>query len=262
MNLKSVFNDVNKFRSEILFGLKVHLYFSRHNTTKFVIFAQGRTGSTLLVDLLNNHPDIKCEGELLNVRWSGKRIFPTFYVKNKAKTSKEKFYGFKVKLYQLYDNGNKLHQNVDPKEFLINLYKSGWKIIYLERNNIFRQALSNFIAESKGKYHHRNKNELATPKIKINPGKLLKSIRAREKYLCDEKEILKTIPHLKISYETDLLKNYEKAVDKVFEFLGASPCIVKTSLLRTSKDELQDYILNYKEIKDYLSKTKYLKFLK
>jgi hypothetical protein len=33
--------------------------------TKFVLFAHYRTGSTLLTQILNMHPDILCEGEIL-----------------------------------------------------------------------------------------------------------------------------------------------------------------------------------------------------
>ncbi len=246
------------------------MYFSRHDTKKFVIFAQGRTGSSLLVDLLGFHPDIECDGEILDVKWAGKRVFPTFYVKNKAKSSKAKVYGFKVKLYQLHcqdkkvrnhdDPDNELYQHVEPEKFLMNLHKSGWKIIYLMRSNILRQCTSNRIAKAMKAYHQRNKNKKVIPGIKIDPVKLLKDIIGREEYLCEEKEILKRIPHLKLIYEDDLLRNNQEAVDKVFKFLGVEPCLVKSDLVRTSKDELQDYILNYREIKDYMSKTKYIKF--
>ena len=33
---------------------------------RFVLFGQGRTGSKLLVELLHSHPDIHCDGEVLN----------------------------------------------------------------------------------------------------------------------------------------------------------------------------------------------------
>ncbi len=39
----------------------------KNKTSKFIIFGQGRSGSTLLKQLLDSHPEITCEGELLNV---------------------------------------------------------------------------------------------------------------------------------------------------------------------------------------------------
>ncbi len=262
MKLATIYNNSNKFRREILYYLKALLHYPRHDIVKFVIFAQGRSGSSLLVDLLNNHPDIKCDGEILNVVHAGKKFFPKLYVKSKAKISKEGIYGFKVKLYQLYSD-DKPDQNIDPEKFIFNLYKSGWKIIYLKRDNIFRQAISGFVAKSRGKWHHHtNEGELTLSKIKINPDKLLKCLRAREKYLNDEEEILKTVPHLKIIYETDLQKNKEKTTGNVFKYLKVRPYPVKTNLTRTGKDEFKDFIANYKEIKDYFSNTKYARFLK
>lgn len=262
MKLATMYNNSNNFRREILFYLKALLQYPRHDIIKFVIFAQGRSGSSLLVDLLNNHPDIRCDGEILNVVHAGKKFFPTFYVKSMAKTSKEEIYGFKVKLYQLHSD-SKPDQNVNAGQFIINLHKTGWKIIYIKRNNIFRQAISGLVAKSRGKWHHhQNQGNLALSKIKINPDKLLKSLRGREKYLCDEKEILKTVPHLKIIYEIDLLKNREKTIDNVFKYLEAHPYPVKTNLVRTSKDNIDDIIVNYKEIKDYFLNTKYARFLK
>ncbi len=72
--------------------------------TKFIIFAQWRTGSTLLADLLNSLSDITCEGELLlpftNSRIR-KVIFPYLYIKGRSVKAKTRIYGFNVKLYQL-----------------------------------------------------------------------------------------------------------------------------------------------------------------
>ena len=253
------------FRSALILELKFYLSafleFLNKDIKKFIIFAQGRSGSSFLTDLLNSHPDIRCDGEILNVKWSGKKLFPTFYVKSVAKTSKEKVYGFHVKFYQLYDLHNRPHQNVNPKKFLINLHKSDWKIIYLKRNNVFRQTISNFVAESSGIYHLRNEDELNLPKIQIDVDRILERMAGRIKCLSYEKEILKTIPHLEIIYEIDLLKNPEKGIDKVLKYLEVRPYPVKSTLHRTSKDKLQDYIINYNEISEHISKTKYSKYL-
>jgi len=240
------------------------LFFLRKKT-KFVIFSQGRTGSTLLVDLLNNHPDIQCDDEILNVQLSGKRIFPILFVKAKANLNKKKVYGFKVKIYQLNNlNLMKSHpdQNKDPKKFLINLYKSGWKIIYLTRKNILRQVISSHIAEKRGSYHHRTtEGKLALPKMYIDPKEILIQIKNREGYKDFEEEILKHIPHLKIIYEEDLLVNKQKTLNKIFVYLGLDSYPVKSNLVRTSKKNLKDYIINYKELVKSISKTQYRYFL-
>jgi len=83
---------------------------------KFVIFAQGRTGSTLLVELLNQIEEIHCEEEIYNKDFfvfKQKIPFPYIYLLGKSRLSKSKVFGFKVKIYQLYD-----HQNLNPLTFL------------------------------------------------------------------------------------------------------------------------------------------------
>ena len=56
---------------------------------RFVIVNNGRTGSTLLVNLLHSHPDIQCAEEIFNEsRWQDARrplgwlvrAFPTPYL--------------------------------------------------------------------------------------------------------------------------------------------------------------------------------------
>jgi LPS sulfotransferase NodH len=244
---------------ELLTYLKAFFSFPKQNIIKFVIFAQGRSGSTLLVKLLNNHPHIMCDGEILNVKRQRKKFFPLKFVKSKARICKQNAYGFKVKIYQLYKDKSP-SQNVDPKKFITDLYRSGWKIIYLKRNNIFRQAISSFVAISRDQYHNRSKR-LVLPKLNIDPNKLLRAMKNRERHLRGEAKILKNIPHIKIIYEKDLLHDKKKALNKIFRYLKIPFYPVKTNLKRISKDRLQDYILNYEELKKELSKTEYAKFL-
>lgn len=264
MRVKNMLKRV-VLKSEIPFYLAVYLrqllHSSNKDIKKFVLFAQGRSGSSLLSDLLNNHPEIRCDGEILNVRYRGKKHFPLYYVKTLAGTSEKPTYGFKVKIYQLFNNHNILHQDLDPKDFLTELYNSGWKIIWLTRNNIFRQAVSNFVLEARGKPHHRSEGELAIPKITIDPEKLFRSMRGREEHTKHEQEILEAIDHLKIIYETDLLENREDALTKIFGYLEVQPYAVKSSHRRTSKNDLSQYIVNYEEIVDFLSRTEYERFL-
>ena len=68
---------------------------SRKQGNRFVIFAQGRSGSTALRSLLTNHPEVICEGELLA---SGK-FWPIDFVEGKAHRYNEigKVWKFKLK---------------------------------------------------------------------------------------------------------------------------------------------------------------------
>src|SRR4051812_11468170 len=64
---------------------------------RFVVFAQGRTGSTLLVDLLRSSPGVHCDEEILDrpVR------LPHLWIASRRAARPGTGYGFKVKIYQL-----------------------------------------------------------------------------------------------------------------------------------------------------------------
>lgn len=261
MNFQKILRRKEQIMSEISIYFKALFKFDRRNAKKFVIFAQGRTGSTLLVNLLDKHPDIKCDSEILHFKRVGKLFFPIKFVKSKAKLCEKDYYGFKVKIYQLNSN-IKPSQNINPEKFIANLHKSGWKVIYLKRKNLLRQVISNRVRGKSGRPHFWTDEKVIIPKINIDYGILIEGIKRREGYLIDEEKILKNVPHLKVVYEDDLLNDKTKIMKKIFKYLGVSYYPVKTDLKRTSKDKLSDYILNYGEIREKISKTRYSKYLK
>lgn len=220
-------------------------------TTKFVIFAQGRTGSTLLVELLNNHPNIFCDEEILNKKLYGKSLSIMPYLNGKARGCGKQVFGFKVKIYQLIDD-----QEINPREFIQNLFKNNWKLIFLKRNNLFKHALSGIIAEQTNIWHKLNtNNNNDIPKLEINISYLEQKMAYRYQCLQDEEGILKDIPHLQLEYETDLLQEqtHQAGANKVFNYLGLNSVPVKTTLKRTIDDNLQERISNYDEVLTFLS---------
>jgi LPS sulfotransferase NodH len=111
----------------------------------FVIFGQGRTGSTLLTSLLSSHPEIQCDGEIL-----GEKVKDPFnQIAKCAAVSRKPVYGFKVKIYQLTDN-----QSMRPDTFLQNMAAKSVKILFLSRRNHLRQVISNRLAVA-NQYHYR-----------------------------------------------------------------------------------------------------------
>ncbi|MGB3510836.1 MAG: hypothetical protein WBA93_16715 [Microcoleaceae cyanobacterium] len=236
-------------------------YFLQKNQTpkqKFVIFGQGRSGSTLLVQLLNNQPKIHCEGEILNGRSYKKVLFPNLYVQGRCTKFFGKIYGFKVKIYQLTED-----QYIDPEKFILNLSSQGWKIIYLSRNNYLRSEISAMLASSKNQWHSSSKSSLKNQKITIDCNRLLKRCERRDIYRLKEEEILENLEHITVVYEEDLLlaKNHQGTSDRIFNYLGLESVSVKTKLVKITSDRLSDVIENYDELVEKVSKTKYAKFL-
>jgi len=234
-------------------------FFKKSNkaNTKFIIFGSGRTGSTLLVNLLNSSSEIQCDGEILHFNV----YFPNLLIKALHRRSRKNFYGFKVKP----EHFTKSQIIPNPSKFLFDLYKDGWKIIYLRRRNIFRHALSSMVAEARGgKWFIRAKNtQTKIKKVYINCDKLISNMENRFRNIARESEILNNTPHVSVVYDDDLLntENHQKTLDKLFKHLNIPSVPVKTYLQRTTSDKISDFIENSEEILHALSKTKFAQFI-
>ena len=228
-------------------------------TTKFVIVGQGRTGSQLMVSLLNNHPDIYCDSEIFHPDYFGKVIFPKAYINSRALLATDqnkKVYGFKVKHYQLRDD-----QGISPQYLFNYLNENGWKFIYLDRTNLLRHSLSNFKANESGEYHINKRK--GYKKLRIDPNELISYMIGKEQFKKEELSSLAGIKYLNINYEKDLasFESQQKIMDKVFNYLGLDSVKVISNYKKTSLSKLEDMIENYDEIKNVLLRTKYSNFL-
>jgi LPS sulfotransferase NodH len=221
-------------------------------TEKFVIFTQGRTGGQLLVDLLNSSPQVRCDHEILQERV----LFPKRYVEGKGRRSGANVYGFRVKIYQLTDT-----QGIkDPEGFMNALHQGGWKIIYLRRDNILRQALSYLFAVERDSWQHRlSDGPVELDKIFVDCDRLIELLEEREARLEDEAEVLQHLPHATVVYEEDLLRaeHHQTAADRLFDYLGVPPIPVRTDRVRTSVDRLSNMIENFDQVSEGIGRTKY-----
>jgi LPS sulfotransferase NodH len=230
---------------------------------KFVIFAQGRTGGTLLVDLLNSHSNIYCGGEIM--RMYGKVWSTTVHMRNQATyawSNGKSVYGYKLKVYELTDIQN-VH---NPNAYLNKMVKNGWRVIYLKRNNLLRQAISNHIVKARGYFHLRSTTAVEREKrgtITVDCGKLIESIEWRQEKSKHDQAALVGIPHMALEYEKDLLSSetHQDTMDKVFDFIGVRREAIATNLIRTSSDDLEDMIENYDELVGQLKRHSYDHFL-
>ncbi|MGK7920779.1 MAG: hypothetical protein AB4080_12315 [Trichodesmium sp.] len=211
-------------------------------SNKFVIFGRGDSGSTLLVNLLESHNKIRCDGEILHDRL----LFPRLYIDLCASRYQSDAYGFKLLSYQIRD----IQSIYNQEKFLLNLYNSGYKFIYLTRSNLLHHALSNINARMK-KFHHRlNEGKLSNNLIKVEIEQVLQMIKNSEKLGKYEQDLLRKIPHISLTYEDDLLHQefHQKTVDKITELLDLPSLPVKTNLVKLMPLELSKMVENYEEL--------------
>lgn len=193
---------------------------------RFVVFAQGRSGSTLLTDLVNSHPDIFCDDEVLTFP----RRWPERYVAALSVGQRRPVWGFKVKIYQLTEA-----QGMDePGRFLRELHRRGWQVVHLRRRNVVRQALSSMVAEARGGLYHQASGAGRAGDVTIDVEDLLRRARQRVDFGEQEADALRGIPHLALVYEDDLLdpRCHQPTADRVFAHLGVAPAPVATVLTK------------------------------
>ncbi len=120
---------------------------------RFFIFGQRRTGSTLLVSLLNSHPDIRCYSELfypgrwnVHIRRFLKPLafrYPLLYLDGVCRTSFRPIVGFKLMTHQNEELGNLMRQ----------LIERGWRVIAVRRHDIVQRVLSEAVLFTTRKPH-------------------------------------------------------------------------------------------------------------
>jgi LPS sulfotransferase NodH len=220
---------------------------------RFVIFAQGRSGSTLLTDLLNSNPDVRCDDEILTFhhRW------PVRYAAAHTVGHRVGAWGFKVKIYQLIDA-----QRTDPGEFLRRMHREGWLVIYLHRRNVVRQALSASIAKERGGHYHQTAGDRPIGPVVIDAADVVRRVRQREHFGELEAAALSDVPHLALTYEDDLARpeDHQRTADRIFDLAGVARSPVETVLERISSDPLAG-VANRDEVRDALAAAGYAHLL-
>jgi len=226
---------------------------------RFCIFAQGRTGSSLLRSLINGHPDLQCRGEVLG---PDAVLFPVRYVERLARHTPRPAFGFKVKVYQLTH-----HQGIsDPNGFMKALVRRGYRIIHLHRRNVLRQAISNSYALAAGRYHLQAGQSGGPEAIRVDPGKLRGVMERRQEHTVLETSALRGLESdtLGLVYEDHLLDPtaHQSTVDTVFEFLGLPPSVeVEARFERIVTGSLRDRISNFAELEQELAGTPFARHL-
>lgn len=228
-----------------------------------MIFGQSRSGSTLLVELMRNHPRVHCDGELLNFeagyirhRLLLKAIrrcpLPYFaYMKRKASSP---VYGFKLLLNQL----RHARQNLKAMHLL------GWKFIRVRRRNIVHQALSGVIAKKTRRWHRRDDDDSPETILTISREELRAGLALREAWRRREAALIADIEHLDLVYEDDLEleSNWPAAAERTATYLEIEPFDPQhVSVKRIAVLPYRERIANYLELEDYLVDLGYRAYL-
>jgi hypothetical protein len=226
----------------------------RPDERRYVLFAQGRTGSTLLGDLLASHPDVFFADEILRARVRSTRG----WVEGQRRRRSAKIFGFHVKIYQLTD----VQRVTDPGRWLRRMHERGWRVLALRRRNLLRHVLSNISIAATGTVHDRSGAEERVA-LTVDPDEVRYWIGIRAQVGRAEGLALEGVPHEPFIYEDDLLDDasWPETTRRAFTHLGVSPVPVATTLHRRNEGGLRTLVANYDELARSLSGTPYAQFL-
>ena len=164
----------------------------------FLIYAQGRTGSHLLMSLLTSHPLVECAGEVLNrEQWRGPWQFarraalrcPDVYLPWRARRSTSRSWGCKVPI-------------ATSARGLARLASQDWLILFLQRRSRFDRALSWCVASLTGQFQ-RERSEAPTS-ITVPESLFREQLAFRRHWDAVSQGVMRDIPHLPLVYENDL----------------------------------------------------------
>ncbi len=224
---------------------------------KYVVFCEPRTGSRLLSDLLNCHPDVECGGGLFDYHLP-KWIHPKSYVERRYERSRKHAYGFLLHPRQI------LMMPIFPSdELLSDLHAAGWRIIHLKRRNTLRRVLSWEKARRDGIWHAMAGQHHQESKLQMSGEILIRKVRLAEIAEQRDELYLDRLPHLDIVYEDDLLdrRTHQTTLDTIFEYLGLPPAPVSSKSVRTSSGSWRDMIANHEELETAVINAGYGRFL-
>lgn len=227
-------------------------------TTNFVIFGQGRSGSNLLRTLLNSHPLIHCDNELFNPRRLAAekplnrlliKLMPIKHIEKMQARSNAEIYGFKLFGFHHKNAGKLLHQ----------LYAQGWKIIYIQRKNVLKQVFSGIIGIRTQKYLRTENTPAPAETYHIPCEQVVNAYKYRNKMLLTEKHVVSSLEHCSVIYEEHLQEAYmwPETAARIFHFLDIDPVEVSTSVLKTDPRPDYERIENFGEIIHHLNENGY-----
>ena len=206
---------------------------------KFVIVTNRRSGSNLLVSMLNSHPQIKCFRELMRATPRGMKkqgYRGVFRILDKVdavyKNDRYRF-GHPFEFVQtVFDSvkrdpkllGFKIHLDQHPKFLLKLIQDPEWKLVVLERENKLAQFSSSEISRVTGQANAPKGAKIIHTKVKFNARKFARFVKREEKHWKRVRAAIKTSGkhYFSIQYTQLLSKTVMKGL---LEFLGVESSV-------------------------------------
>jgi LPS sulfotransferase NodH len=229
---------------------------------QLVILTSGRSGSQLLVSLLNSRPDVLCQGEVLQSPsrlppWEPDVLIRGYAVRamRAARRAGEQpsVYGWKAASNDLRWHPSRYP---DPTGFLRRCVGDDGLLVVLRRRNFVSQALS-WEHANVVQYHFDRSSEFE--QMKVDPEGLLAQAFSYEVEDNWIEEVAAPLDHLELFYEDDLRDPHRQQItaNRVAASLGLPVSPVSTPYVRVSPALPSDRIANLDEVREVFSGSRY-----
>lgn len=252
MSLSSLAQSLRRSASAALaYGLAAMP--GRPRAAPVLIFAQGRSGSTVLESLLASTGHFAARGELLGDGHDRTR-FPRALLRGHARRTGGRSLLCHVKIYHLTRDRERAGSGaLDPREFLRGLAGEGWRIIYLARTDRVRHVLSGLVAEARKDYHKLDDRPVTTA-VTVRRATLEEWIAQRLALEEDERAALAGLDYHEVVYERDLEQAaaQQHTIDRVLDFLDLPRRTVSTPFRKVNARPLREIVANYDEFSGWI----------
>ena len=249
---------------------------------KFILLAARRSGTTLLIDCLNSHPEVDCVKRAFGLEKKIKNSTPDnhaggfFLYRMKNLSNRMRYYTRRQALVNDFLRDDIFTPGADfPAAGFRLIYEMSAKypqiaqwarqkdarVIHLIRGNLLKTYISTVTAAIHKMRHPREGAEIRTVKIHIDPQELLTELNKRVALIEEQRQLFSDCHCHEVFYE-DFVADRTKESVRMLRFLGVDESReLTTDLLKINPESLSDLVENYEEICAALKGTQHEKYL-
>ena len=215
-----------------------------------LIFAQGRSGTTLLESLLVSTGHFVGHHEALNT-YTREVLAPASFVRGLGRMANGRNVVVHVKGVHL---GKDRKYPVDAAAFLAALHAEGWTIVHIVREGVADQVLSECLALKRGGYH-KTDDRPEELRIRVEPNEFLRRYEQRLRFRAEDEAALAGLPRLTLTYEEDLADpvRQQATVTRILDAVGLAHRPARTSLKRIAGAAPAERLANINEVREALA---------
>jgi len=240
---------INPDRARTIAEYSISRFTGQRDYKKFIILGRSRTGSTLLQNMLNAHPEIHAKSEVLT-RVYGSPVRNVFKDVFSPQPKGIKAVGFKMFYNHPLDD--------DTGVFWDELVKmEDLQVVHLRRQNILRTLISEKIAHKTNVWGVKKEKRPVDSEIKkvcFSKEELHEAFEKTKRLEKQYEEMFQTHKTLNLYYET-FIKEPQKEYQRIIDMLGLHYYEPVSKLRKQNPEKLANLLSGYDATKKYFHGT-------